>query len=235
MGFSFAPDRAPPTARHAKQGGSGDRDAAPSAEEENKKVKADTDDAPPSDAPAPDGTVSPGEAPVGGAPQSALAKMIQAAKTKQDEQKAVPNSAQADHSESEDDEDDFGVILPSTMQRAPAPSRAAAAATSTAGAPLAEKHPSQMTREEFLSQFKRPPRPGEIGRSAEEIAAAESLGYVMSGSRSKAAQLYMNRIQRQLHEREASQLQQQFRKVEDEHMDEELVSGLAQLLNAKKK
>lgn len=100
---------------------------------------------------------------------------------------------------------------------------------------VAAKHPSQMTRAEFLSQFKRAPRRGEVGQTAEEIAAAEKLGYVMSGSRSVASRMYVDRIQRQLHEHEAAKLQQQFRKVEDERMDDQLVLELAQFINSKKK
>ncbi|KAG5495019.1 hypothetical protein JKF63_02071 [Porcisia hertigi] len=99
---------------------------------------------------------------------------------------------------------------------------------------IAAKHPSQMTRAEFLSQFKRAPRRGEVGQTAEEIAAAEKLGYVMSGSRSVASRMYVDRIQRQLHEHEAAKLQQQFRKVEDERMDDQLVVELAQFINGKK-
>ncbi|KAG5493482.1 hypothetical protein JIQ42_01849 [Leishmania sp. Namibia] len=99
---------------------------------------------------------------------------------------------------------------------------------------VAAKHPSQMTRAEFLSQFKRAPRRGEVGQTAEEIAAAEKLGYVMSGSRSVASRMYVDRIQRQLHEHEAAKLQQQFRKVEDERMDDQLVLELAQFINGRK-
>jgi hypothetical protein len=36
---------------------------------------------------------------------------------------------------------------------------------------------------QFVEQNKRIPRRGEIGKSSEEIAHFESLGYVMSGSR----------------------------------------------------
>lgn len=95
------------------------------------------------------------------------------------------------------------------------------------------KHPSQMTREEFLSQFKRAPRRGEIGLSAEEIGNAEKLGYVMSGSRSKAAHMFVNRVQRQLHERDAAKREQQFRQVEDERSNTDLIDALAKLVQSK--
>lgn len=100
---------------------------------------------------------------------------------------------------------------------------------------LETKHPSQMTREEFLSQFKRAPRRGEIGQSAEEIEKAEALGYVMSGSRSKASHLFINRVQRQLHERDAAKWEQQFRQVEDERMNARLIDDLTKLVKTKLK
>lgn len=102
-----------------------------------------------------------------------------------------------------------------------------------ANAKVLPKHPSQMTREEFLSQFKRAPRRGEIGLSAEEIDHAEALGYVMSGSRSKAAHLFVNRVQRQLHERDAAKRDQQFRQVEDERNDTNLIEALSNLVKSK--
>ncbi|CCW66162.1 unnamed protein product [Phytomonas sp. Hart1] len=97
-----------------------------------------------------------------------------------------------------------------------------------------EKHPSQMTREEFLSQYKRAPRRGEIGQNPDQIARAKELGYVMSGSQSKASQLYVDRIQRQLHEREAARLHQQFREVEDKLMDQELIHNLLDIIHTQK-
>lgn len=137
-----------------------------------------------------------------------------------------------------EDEEDFGVQLPGyTAASSPATAVASASATDEAAteedATVATKHPSQMTRAEFLSQFKRAPRRGEIGQTAEDIAAAEKLGYVMSGSRSVASRMYVDRIQRQLHEHEATKLQQQFRKVEDERMDDHLVHGLAEFIMKK--
>ncbi|KPI87794.1 hypothetical protein ABL78_3093 [Leptomonas seymouri] len=159
---------------------------------------------------------------------------------------AVHDSAASGHrsrSEAEresDDEEDFVVQLPghvasSSSTSSPQDGKEGA---STVDATLAEdavaaKHPSQMTRTEFLSQFKRAPRRGEIGQTAEDIAAAEKLGYVMSGSRSVASRMYVDRIQRQLHEHEAAKLQQQFRKVEDERMDDQLVHGLADFVMKK--
>ncbi|AIO01354.1 hypothetical protein LPMP_330610 [Leishmania panamensis] len=141
-----------------------------------------------------------------------------------------------------DSDDEFTIQLPGHKgPRASADAdesggRDADAVTGVAGSAdtVAAKHPSQMTRAEFLSQFKRAPRRGEVGQTAEEIAAAEKLGYVMSGSRSVASRMYVDRIQRQLHEHEAAKLQQQFRKVEDERMDDQLVLELAQLINGRK-
>ncbi|KPA76751.1 hypothetical protein ABB37_07578 [Leptomonas pyrrhocoris] len=143
---------------------------------------------------------------------------------------------EAEHANEE--EEDFGVQLPSHVASSSggaAPHEDGSGGTSTLDATptedaMAAKHPSQMTRAEFLSQFKRAPRRGEIGQTAEDIAAAENLGYVMSGSRSVASRMYVDRIQRQLHEHEAAKLQQQFRKVEDERMDDQLVHGLADFI-----
>lgn len=99
--------------------------------------------------------------------------------------------------------------------------------------PVTAKNSSQMTREEFRSQYKRAPRRGEIGQSAEEIQAAESLGYVMSGSRSKAAQMFANRVQQQLLERDAAKRDQQFRQVEDERNNIQIVSALQDFIHQK--
>lgn len=92
------------------------------------------------------------------------------------------------------------------------------------------KHPSQMTREQFLRQYKRAPRRGEIGQSAEMVAQAQKLGYVMSGSRNKGADRYVDRVQRQLHERQAAKLQQQFRRIEDARMDESMINSLVHII-----
>lgn len=130
------------------------------------------------------------------------------------------------------DDDDFSVVLPHE-QRSTSVGGSDAKAGPTGGSSevsIEAKHPSRMTREEFLSQFKRAPRRGEVGQTAEEIKAAENLGYVMSGSRSLGAQMYVDRIQRQLHEREAAKLQQQFRKVEDERMDLQMVAGMVEVI-----
>lgn len=104
---------------------------------------------------------------------------------------------------------------------------------SSTPASVPSKHPSQMSREEFLSQFKRAPRRGEIGLSAEEIGNAEALGYVMSGSRSKAAHMFVDRVQRQLHERDAANRELQFRQVEDERSNTHLIEALAKLVKSK--
>ncbi|CBH16260.1 hypothetical protein, conserved [Trypanosoma brucei gambiense DAL972] len=98
------------------------------------------------------------------------------------------------------------------------------------GCVAASKHPLQMTREEFLAQYKRAPRRGEIGYDAESVAAAESLGYVMSGSRNREKQHYVDSIQQKLHEKEARKLRLQFRKVEDERNDSATVETLLTLM-----
>eukprot|EP00796_Vickermania_ingenoplastis_P012862 gene12862-8743_t len=128
-----------------------------------------------------------------------------------------------------DEDEEFGVPARLLHRGAAAPAELLQAAAN----PLEGKHPSQMTREEFLSQYKRAPRRGEIGQSAEDIQGAEALGYVMSGSRSKAAQLFVNRVQRQLHERDAAKLDQQFRQVEDQRTNELFVNGLRDLVQKK--
>lgn len=150
------------------------------------------------------------------------------------------NTATGDEEKDNQDEDDdsFAVHLPPGVGPAASANLSAApvvAATADARAAdgAAVKHPSQMTREEFLRQYKRAPRRGEVGQSAEEIAKAQQLGYVMSGSRSIGAQMYVDRIQRQLHEREASKLQQHFRKVEDERMDAQMIDSMLRVLEEK--
>ncbi|EAN98003.1 hypothetical protein, conserved [Trypanosoma cruzi] len=95
------------------------------------------------------------------------------------------------------------------------------------------KHPSQMSQEEFLRQFKRAPRRGEIGYDAESVAAAEAVGYVMSGTRNKEKQHYVDNIQRKLHEKEARKLRLQFRKVEDERTDNTMIQGTIAMVNEK--
>lgn len=52
----------------------------------------------------------------------------------------------------------------------------------------------------------------------------------MSGSRNKGADRYVDRVQRQLHEREAAKLQQQFRRIEDARMDESMISSLVHII-----
>ncbi|RNF01647.1 hypothetical protein TraAM80_06880 [Trypanosoma rangeli] len=96
------------------------------------------------------------------------------------------------------------------------------------------KHPSQMSQEEFLRQFKRAPRRGEIGYDAESVAAAEAVGYVMSGSRNKEKQHYVDSIQRKLHEKEARKLRLQFRKVEDERSENTMIQAILAMVNAKR-
>ncbi|EKG04079.1 hypothetical protein TCSYLVIO_004860 [Trypanosoma cruzi] len=95
------------------------------------------------------------------------------------------------------------------------------------------KHPSQMSQEEFLRQFKRAPRRGEIGYDAESVAAAEAVGYVMSGTRNREKQHYVDNIQRKLHEKEARKLRLQFRKVEDERTDNTMIQGIIAMVNEK--
>ena len=94
------------------------------------------------------------------------------------------------------------------------------------------KHPSQMTKEEYMQQFRRAPRRGEIGISADRIAEAESLGYVMSGSRRKEGVRYIDRMQRQLHEREAAKMRLQFLQEEDRRNDSEAMSEFIRLAQA---
>ncbi|KAK7194748.1 Ras-induced vulval development antagonist [Novymonas esmeraldas] len=150
----------------------------------------------------------------------------------------LPRSSAAGKDD-DDDADDFAVRIPGQQALSASTEGSDSATQGEGGAPepadaVAAKHPSQMTRAEFLSQFKRAPRRGEVGQTAEEIAAAEKLGYVMSGSRSVASRMYVDRVQRQLHEHEAAKLQQQFRKVEDERMDDQLVQGLVKFVKAQK-
>ncbi|PWU87813.1 hypothetical protein C4B63_84g53 [Trypanosoma cruzi] len=129
---------------------------------------------------------------------------------------------------SEQSGDDFGVALPLgsfISDGANEPSK-------KFEVPVA-KHPSQMSQEEFLRQFKRAPRRGEIGYDAESVAAAEAVGYVMSGTRNREKQHYVDNIQRKLHEKEARKLRLQFRKVEDERTDNTMIQGIIAMVNEK--
>ncbi|KEG15292.1 hypothetical protein DQ04_00121240 [Trypanosoma grayi] len=128
-----------------------------------------------------------------------------------------------------EEEEEFGVSLPFE------PTHANSSSNSVLQSPNKgiEKHPSQMSQDEFLRQFKRAPRRGEIGYDAESVAAAEAVGYVMSGSRNKEKQHYVDSIQRKLHEKEARKLRLQFRKVEDERNDNATVERLLTLLSQK--
>lgn len=89
---------------------------------------------------------------------------------------------------------------------------------------------SQLTKDEYMRQFKRAPRRGEIGISAEEVSQAEALGYVMSGSRNRASDKYIDRIQRQLHEKQAAQLRLEFLKESDRRSEAATVAFLKGLL-----
>jgi hypothetical protein len=104
-----------------------------------------------------------------------------------------------------------------------------AASTSGGGG----KHASQLTKDEYMQQFKRAPRRGEIGVTAEQVAEATSLGYVMSGSRNRASDKYVDRIQRQLHEKQASQLRLDFLKESDRRSEAATMDFLKGLLETR--
>ncbi|RNF03525.1 uncharacterized protein Tco025E_08168 [Trypanosoma conorhini] len=187
-------------------------------------------------------------------PRSALATLVENARLKEKLQKTEHSEANIDNfkvspmqhsprgsarvnlplegrdnpSESDQLGDEFGVALPLRHST----DDGSNASSHPAEIPLA-KHPSQMSQEEFLRQFKRAPRRGEIGYDAEGVAAAEAVGYVMSGSRNKEKQHYVDSIQRKLHEKEARKLRLQFRKVEDERSDNTMVQAILAMVNAK--
>lgn len=175
------------------------------------------------------------------APLSALAKLVAKAK----EREACANG-HTDTTLSSDAEEEEGIESAEASPRLKRPREAPSQVSDGDEPPVATvarqeapgvvaKHPSQMTREEFLRQFKRAPRRGEIGQSAEEIEKAEALGYVMSGSRSKAAHLFVNRVQRQLHERDAAKREHQFRQVEDERTNARIIEELTALVRSRVK
>lgn len=101
------------------------------------------------------------------------------------------------------------------------------------GSSSSSKHASQLTKDEYMQQFKRAPRRGEIGVTAEQVAEATSLGYVMSGSRNRASDKYVDRIQRQLHEKQASQLRLDFLKESDRRSEAATMDFLKGLLESK--
>lgn len=184
-------------------------------------------------------------------PVSALSRMISKAKQKFQKQEGISEmvrdkdrtaggsegaqrlSFKRSRAHSDDDSDGSEFGIQEDLLLSARPTKELKASAPLEEREMDEKHLSSMTREEFLKQFKRVPRRGEIGQSAEEIQAAESLGYVMSGGRSKAAQLYVDRVQRQLHERDAAKREQQFRQVEDEISSKRLIADLTRYITEK--
>lgn len=153
------------------------------------------------------------------------------------------------NNEQDDDDDDasFDVYIPDAVRGLPDPTNntlfvaaqgqgrvlptTTTATTTDNGAQHMMKHPSQQTKDEFMQQFKRAPRRGEIGVSAEQVAEASALGYVMSGSRNRATDKYVDRIQRQLHEKQAAQMRLDFLKESDRRTDERTTDLLLQLVS----
>lgn len=140
----------------------------------------------------------------------------------------VRSEVLGDDGTDDDDEDmSFDVYIPAEVRPRDEPPRKAAridrggdGSVSSAtpqlsqqpheGSSGAVKDPSKMTKDEYMLQFRRAPRRGEIGITPEQVAEAAALGYVMSGSRNKSGDKYIDRIQRQLHEKHAAHLRLQF-------------------------
>lgn len=98
--------------------------------------------------------------------------------------------------------------------------------TSTRDGPM---DPSKMTKDEFMRNIKRAPRRGEIGITAEQVAEVERQGYVMSASRNRAADKHLDRIQRQLHEKQAAGKHLEFLKENDRRAKERALRDLADI------
>lgn len=146
----------------------------------------------------------------------------------------------------DEEEESFDVYIPDAVRSLSLSASMAAAAvgqstwttlsrsTDRSEVDAAPKHASQMTKDEYMTQFKRAPRRGEIGISAEQVAEAQALGYVMSGSRNRASDKYVDRIQRQLHEKQASQLRLNFLQESDRRAEAATMDFLKGLLEEKK-
>ena len=145
----------------------------------------------------------------------------------------VPEKAQRDMNPANhdpgDDDDDFGPTLPLSLQQRVLTSDVLRNSSTCATGPVATTggtvHPSQMTKEEYLAQYSRVPRRGESGYTPEQIDEASKLGYVMSGSRNKMVQKYIDGLQKQLHEQQAGKLRLEFLSEKERRLDSSMVEA----------
>jgi hypothetical protein len=140
----------------------------------------------------------------------------------------VPTSA----ADAQDEDEDFGPTLPLSLGKTQnsqqqVPNKPSVAAEDPAPKKL---HPSQMTREEYLAQYSRAPRRGESGYTPTEIEAASNLGYVMSGSRNKLVQKYIDGLQKQLHEQQAGKLRLEFLSEKERRLDVSIVDACLRMI-----
>jgi hypothetical protein len=90
-----------------------------------------------------------------------------------------------------------------------------------------------MTREEYLAQYSRAPRRGESGYTPDQIDEATQLGYVMSGSRNKQVQKYIDGLQKKLHEQQAGKLRLDFLAEKERRLDVSIVDACLRIMQNK--
>ena len=88
---------------------------------------------------------------------------------------------------------------------------------------------------EFMKSLRRVPRRGEVGLTAEDVASAESLGYQMSGSRSKAVELHLGHVKDNMQQQQADRHRIAFVEEEDVRADRQLHDQLVALARIAKK
>jgi len=87
----------------------------------------------------------------------------------------------------------------------------------------------------FIKQNKRIPRRGEIGRTAEEIAQYESIGFVMSGSRNKKMTAARIAKESQVYSSEERRIIDELKEQSKEKRENELIANLRMMVDRQSK
>jgi len=106
--------------------------------------------------------------------------------------------------------------------------------------PIAQKQAGKFTAEgeamiNFIKQNKRIPRRGEIGRTAEEIAQYESIGFVMSGSRNKKMTAARIAKESQVYSSEERRIIDELKEQSKEKRENELIANLRMMVDRQSK
>jgi len=83
----------------------------------------------------------------------------------------------------------------------------------------------------FIKQNKRIPRRGEIGKTAEEIAQFESMGFVMSGSRNKKMTAARIAKESQVYSSEEKRVLDELKEQSKEQRENELIANLRMMVD----